>query len=108
MERNKTPNFLPEENKVILQLFVSGMSPKSMEAIENIKHLCDEHLKDFFELEIIDIYKNPEILSKQHIVFSPSLVKQLPLPRKVFIGNFTDTQKVIKGLGIVFNRKKDG
>lgn len=107
MKQNKTPDFT-EENKVILQLFVSGMSPKSMEAIENIKHLCDEHLKDFFELEIIDIYKNPEILSEQHIVFSPSLVKQLPLPRKVFIGNFTDTQKVIKGLGIVFNRKKDG
>ena len=107
MGQDKTPDFT-EENKVILQLFVSGMSPKSMEAIENIKHLCDEHLKDFFELEIIDIYKNPEILSEQHIVFSPSLVKQLPLPRKVFIGNFTDTQKVIKGLGIVFNIKKDG
>ena len=43
------------ENKLVLQLYVSGMSPKSMEAIENIKRLCDEYLKDAFELEIIDM-----------------------------------------------------
>jgi circadian clock protein KaiB len=58
------------------------MSPKSMEAIENIRKLCDEHLNNAFELEIIDIYKNPETAAEQHIVFSPSLIKQLPLPKK--------------------------
>jgi len=88
------------EGKLILQLYVSGMSPKSMEAIENIKLLCDQHLKDAFELEIIDLYKNPEAASEQQIVFSPSLIKQLPLPKKVLIGTFADTEKVIKGLGI--------
>ena len=56
--------------KLILQLYVSGMSPKSMEAIENIKCLCDEHLKDAFELEIIDIYKNPEAGSSNSTLFS--------------------------------------
>lgn len=95
----------PQENyvvdgKLVLQLYVSGMSPKSMEAIENIKHLCDEHLKEAFELEIIDLYKHPELASEQQIVFSPSLIKQLPLPKKTLIGNFSDTEKVIKGLGI--------
>lgn len=95
----------PQENyvvdgKLVLQLYVSGMSPKSMEAIENIKRLCDEHLKEAFELEIIDLYKHPELASEQQIVFSPSLIKQLPLPRKTLIGNFSDTEKVIKGLGI--------
>jgi circadian clock protein KaiB len=84
----------------MLQLYVSGMSPKSMEAIENIKRLCDENLIEAFELEIIDLYKHPELASEQQIVFSPSLIKQLPLPRKTLIGNFSDTQKVIKGLGI--------
>lgn len=88
------------DGKLVLQLYVSGMSPKSMEAIENIKRLCDEHLKEAFELEIIDLYKHPELASEQQIVFSPSLIKQLPLPRKTLIGNFSDTQKVIKGLGI--------
>lgn len=90
------------EGTLVLQLYVCGMSPKSMEAIENIKRLCDEHLKEAFELEIIDIYKNPELASEHQIVFSPSLIKKLPLPKKTLIGNFADTEKVIKGLGITF------
>ena len=88
------------EGKVVLQLYVSGMSPKSMEAIENIKRLCDEHLQGAFKLEIIDLYKNPEAASEQQIIFSPSLIKTLPLPRKILIGTFSDTEKVIKELGI--------
>lgn len=88
------------EGKLVLQLYVSGMSLKSMEAIENIKRLCDENLKGSFELEIIDLYKNPEAAREHQIVFSPSLVKQSPLPKKILIGTFADTEKVIKGLGI--------
>ena len=101
MKKKDTPKIIIE-SKVVLQLYVSGMSIKSMEAIENIKKLCDEYLKDAFELEIIDLYKNPEVASQQQIVFSPSLIKTLPLPRKVLIGTFKDTEKVIKGLGIRF------
>ena len=102
---NKGKPKLIVEGKVVLQLYVSGMSLKSMEAIENIKKLCEEHLEDVFELEIVDLYKNPEAASEQQIVFSPSLIKSLPLPRKVLIGTFTDTEKVIKGLGITFKER---
>jgi circadian clock protein KaiB len=90
------------EGKLILKLYVSGMSPKSMEAIKNLKNMCDEHLQDSFELEIIDIYKNPELAADQHIVFSPSLIKQLPLPKKTLVGTLADTKRVIKALGISF------
>jgi circadian clock protein KaiB len=90
------------EDKLVLQLYVAGMSQKSMQAIENIKNLCDEHLGDLFELEIVDIYKHPEVAAEQQIVFSPSLIKRLPLPKKTLVGNFSDTEKVIKGLGIKF------
>src|SRR5690348_2947916 len=100
MEEEHRSNEFVVEGKLVLQLYVSGMSPKSMEAIENIKRLCDEHLQGAFELEIIDLYKNPEVASEQQIVFSPSLIKQLPLPKKTLIGTFADTEKVIKGLGI--------
>src|SRR3954463_1521669 len=102
--KKKTPPDVIIEGKLILQLYVSGMSPKSLEAIENIKRLCDEYLKDAFELEIIDIYKNPELASKHSIVFSPSLIKQLPLPKKVLIGTLKDTDKVVKTLGITFRK----
>jgi circadian clock protein KaiB len=97
---------LVTEDKLILQLYVSGMSPNSMEAIENIKRLCDEHLNEAFELDIIDIYKNPEMASEQHVVFSPSLIKHLPLPKKTLIGTLADTGKVIKALGISFKGNK--
>lgn len=98
----RSPPKLVTEDKLVLQLFISGMSPKSMEAIENIKRLCAEYLKDTYELEIIDIYKNPEITLEQHIVFSPSLIKHSPLPKKILIGTLSDTEKVIKALGISF------
>src|SRR5689334_7400854 len=94
------------EGKLMLQLYVSGMSPRSLEAIRNIKKLCDEHLRDAFELEIIDIYKNPELAAEQSIVFSPSLIKQLPLPKKVLIGTLQDGEKVFKALGLTFRKSK--
>jgi len=88
--------------KLVLQLYVSGMSQKSMEAIGNAKRILEENFKDLFELEIIDLYKNPEAAQSNHIVFTPSLVKSLPLPKKILIGNLSDPEKVIKALGIAF------
>jgi circadian clock protein KaiB len=104
MKKKSAPVIITQDT-LVLQLYVSGMSPKSMEAIENIKRLCEEHLNGAFELEILDIYKHPESLAEQHIVFSPSLIKQLPLPRKILIGTLADTEKVIKALGITFKSK---
>jgi circadian clock protein KaiB len=88
------------DKKLVLQLYVTGMSPKSMEAIGNIKKIFSELMEDSFQLEIIDLYKHPELASEQQIVFSPSLIKRLPLPKKTLVGNFSDTEKVIRGLGI--------
>lgn len=102
--KNKATGKLIIEDKLILILYVSGMSRKSMEAIENINRLCKEHLKGSFELEIIDIYKNPKIAAEQHIVFSPSLLKKLPLPKKTLVGTLSDTPKVLKALGITFKK----
>ena len=104
MNRPK-PKVLHTEEKLILQLYVSGMSMKSMRAIENINRLCAEHLEGAFDLEIIDIYKNPEMAAEHQIVFSPSLIKKTPLPRKILIGTLSDSEKVIKALGIVINNK---
>jgi len=91
---------LKDDNTVMLQLYVSGMSPKSMEAIENINRICHAHSQKTFELEIIDIYKNPEMAAERHLVFSPCLIKIWPLPKKILIGTLSDTEKVIQALGI--------
>jgi len=100
--KQKTEQGVVQE-KLVLQLYVSGMSQKSMEAIKNIKQLCSEHLKDdAYDLSIIDIYKHPEMAHEQQIVFSPSLIKKLPEPKKILIGNLSNAEKVIKALGITF------
>lgn len=72
-----------------------------MNAIANIRQFCDKHLKGSFELEIIDIYKDPEAARNNQVVFSPSLIKEFPLPKRTLIGDFADTEKVIKALGII-------
>jgi len=100
MDNEATPS--EGSQKLVLQLFVSGMSPKSMEAIENARRIFDESCSEFFELEIIDLYKQPEAALSHHVVFTPSLVKSLPLPKKILIGNLADSEKVIKALGITF------
>ncbi|HET7002937.1 MAG TPA: circadian clock KaiB family protein [Puia sp.] len=99
MKKKNVP-IVVSDKKLVLQLYVSGMSPKSMEAIENINKICSAFLEDTFQLEIIDLYKHPEVASEQQIIFSPSLIKQLPLPKKTLVGTFSDTEKVIRGLGI--------
>ncbi len=91
-------------DRVVLQLYVAGMSSKSMEAIENIKKLCTQYLQDSYDLEIIDLYKNPEMALEQHIVFSPSLIKLQPLPRRTLIGSLANSEKVKRLLGITIKK----
>jgi|ERR1043165_390671 circadian clock protein KaiB len=100
--KTKEPVNTNTSEKLQLQLYVAGMSAKSMTAIKNIKTLCSKYLANNYELEIIDIYKNPEVASRQQIIFSPSLIKLSPPPRKILIGTFSDEKKVFKALGIDF------
>ena len=71
-----------------------------MNAIRTVKRIVDEHVKDCCDLEIIDLYKRPEAAQENQIIFSPSLVKLSPLPRRVLIGAFSDTDKLKQALGI--------
>jgi circadian clock protein KaiB len=84
----------------ILKLFVTGMSLSSTRAIENIKDICEEHLRDIYELEIIDIHKYPNSMYDNDIVASPTLVKSAPAPVKKLIGDLSDRNKVLKLLSI--------
>ena len=86
--------------KMILKLYITGMSENSLHAVENIREICGKYPKDFIDLEIIDIYKNPSVAEEQKIIFSPSLIRQYPLPVKTLIGDLSDIKKVTLGLGI--------
>lgn len=83
-----------------LRLFVSGMTPNSVRAIENARRICEEHLKGCYQLEIIDIYQQPLCAKERRIIVAPTMVKELPLPLHKFVGNLSQTERVLQGLGI--------
>ena len=82
----------------VLKLYITGASPNSVKAINNLKAICDQYLKGRYELEIIDIYQKPLIAKAEQVIAIPMLVKLSPAPLKRLIGNMSDTQKVLRGL----------
>jgi circadian clock protein KaiB len=85
----------------VLRLYVSGASPKSLEAIMNVKNICDQNLAGRYELEVIDIYQQPDRAAHDQVVAAPMLVRHLPLPLRRLIGTLSNTTRVLQGLGIV-------
>ena len=85
----------------VLRLFITGASPNSIRALTNIRQICEEHLKGRYELEIIDVYKQEDIAEREQLVALPLLIKKQPLPEKRMIGDMSDAQKVLKGLGVI-------
>ncbi len=86
--------------RYVLRLFVSGMSPRSTQAVATIKALCDEHIPGRYDLEVVDIYQYPALARDEQIVAMPTLVKTLPPPLRRLIGNLSDTERVLCGLGL--------
>jgi circadian clock protein KaiB len=102
---------LSDKEYYILQLFVSGMTPSSLRAIRNIRDICREHLANRYELEVIDIYQQPELGKAAQIIAAPTLLKKLPKPLQQFIGDLSNTEKILVGLNIVpkvLQKKDDG
>jgi circadian clock protein KaiB len=92
--------------KYVLRLYVTGMTPRSTKAIENIKKICEEHLKGRYDLEIIDIYQQPSLAEGEQIIAAPTLIKKLPLPLRRFIGDMSMTEKILLGLDLLPKKKE--
>ncbi|MBD2346795.1 circadian clock KaiB family protein [Anabaena subtropica] len=89
-----------DAQKYVLRLYVAGNTLRSMRAIQMLKKICEQYLAGRYEMEIIDIYQQPEILEKDHIFAVPTLIKELPLPLQKLIGDLTNVDKVIIALDI--------
>jgi circadian clock protein KaiB len=89
-----------EPVKYVLRLYIAGVSLRSSHAIENIKKICEEHLKGRYELEVIDIYQHPVLAAGEQVIAIPTLIKKLPPPLRKFIGDLTDTEKILVGLDL--------
>jgi circadian clock protein KaiB len=91
----------PKAGRYRLQLFVTGTTPRSARAIQNLRTICEENLQGRYDLDVIDIYQHPEHVKAEQIVVTPTLVKQFPLPLRKLIGDLSDTKRVLDALDIV-------
>jgi len=89
------------QERYILCLYVAGLTPRSTLAIERIRSICERHLLGRYELIVIDLYLQPEMARQAQIVVAPTLVKQSPSPRRLFIGDMTDETRILQGLRII-------
>ena len=90
----------PTPVRLQLTLFVSGASPTSTRAVRRLRDLCDRHFPSGYDLEIVDIYQQPEVVASRGLLAVPTLIKELPLPVRVLIGDFTDEPRVLAALGL--------
>ena len=84
-----------------LKLYVAGRTPKSRLAFANLDRICREHLAGRYHIEVIDLLINPQMAKGEQILAIPTLVRKLPGSfRRTIIGDFTDTERVLVGLGL--------
>lgn|SRR5262245_8011395 len=88
------------ERVYALRLYVGGASPKSLEAVRNIKKICDENLAGGYRLDVVDIYQQPARAALDKVVAVPMLEKHLPLPLRRLIGTLSDTRRVLRTFGL--------
>jgi circadian clock protein KaiB len=83
-----------------LKLYVAGQTAKSLQAFANLKRICEEHLSGEYDIEIIDLLKNPQLAKGDQILALPTLVRKLPEPVRKIIGDLSNTERVLVGLDL--------
>ncbi|CAN5892342.1 hypothetical protein BH11MYX2_BH11MYX2_24360 [soil metagenome] len=97
----KKPTADQKSREFLLRLYVAGMTPRSVTALENLRTICEEHLKGRYQIEVVDLLANPALARGHQILALPALVRQLPPPVKKIIGDFSNAERVLVGLDLV-------
>jgi circadian clock protein KaiB len=90
-----------EKERWRLRLYIAGVTPKSVTALENLELICKTYLKGQYEIEVIDLLKTPNLAKGDQIFAVPTLVRKLPRPMKKIIGDLSNTERTMVGLNIV-------
>lgn len=88
----------PAKRGYVLQLYIAGPSLRSQRAVVNVQRICKEYLHDIYELQVIDIFQQPLLAKSEQILAVPTLIKKLPVPKRLFIGDMSDTATIIASL----------
>jgi circadian clock protein KaiB len=83
-----------------LRLYVAGQTPKSIQAFDNLKKICEEHLAGRYTIEVVDLTINPQLAKGDQILALPTLVRKLPPPIRKIIGDLSNTERVLVGLDL--------
>lgn len=89
-----------KDSTYVLRLYITGSTPRAKSAVIKVKKFCEEHLKDHYELDVIDIYQQPTHAREAQIVAAPTLVKKLPEPLRKLVGDFSNPNRVLVALGL--------
>lgn len=91
-----------------LTLYVSGASPNSLAAVDNIQRMCAGPLAGRVDLEIVDVRHAPALLVRDHVPAVPALVRHLPGPPRHFVGNMADPRQVTLALDLDVDHPDQG
>jgi circadian clock protein KaiB len=86
--------------KYIIKLYITGQTPRSLRAIENLKRICDDELEGQYDLVVIDVLERPQLAEDEKILATPMVVKELPPPIRRIIGDLSNTERVLLGLDL--------
>jgi circadian clock protein KaiB len=89
-----------KKQRYVLKLYVAGITPRSSRAIQNVTEICEKHLQDRYELQIVDLYQHTTLAEGEQIIAAPTLIKKLPLPLRRLIGDMANEEKVLVGLDL--------
>ncbi len=90
----------PDGQRFVLRLYVTGNTVRSGQAIANIRSLCEEYLADRYDLQVVDVYQQPDEAAKDQVIAAPTLIKELPFPVKRLIGDLSNRDKILVGLDL--------
>jgi circadian clock protein KaiB len=95
MSKSKT-----RRSEYSLRLYVAGQTARSIVALTNLKRICDEHLGGRYEIEVIDLLREPQLAQGDQILAIPTLVRKVPSPLRKIIGDLSNTERVLVGLDL--------
>jgi len=83
-----------------LRLYIAGTTPASSKSVENLRAICEEHLKGRYELMVIDVFQQPVLAKNEQIIAVPTLIKKIPAPLRRIVGDLSNEQRVLVGLDL--------
>jgi len=84
----------------VLRLFIAGTTPSSSKSVENLRAICEQHLKDRYELSVIDVFQQPDLAKDEQIIAVPTLIKKVPAPVRRIVGDLSNEDRVLVGLDL--------